>query len=61
MKRQAIYKCELEIEIQWAVRHKDGPVSVQDTGCIMSGRLYVRKSILLDSERKAKFIFSFVC
>lgn len=61
MKRQTIYKCELEIDTQWAVRHKDGPISVQDTGCIMSGRLYVRKSVLLDRERKAKFSFSLVC
>lgn len=43
MKRQTIYKSELEIETQWAVRHKDGPVSVQDSGYIMSRKLYVKK------------------
>lgn len=44
-KRQSICKFELEIEIQCAVRHREGPVSAGDTGCAMAGELWVRKSV----------------
>lgn len=37
MKRQSLYKCELEIEIQCAVRHREGPVSAGDTGWAVAG------------------------
>lgn len=57
-KRQIVYKCELETGIQWAERHKDGPAGVQDTDCMVSGRLCVRKSVLVD---RAKLSFSLVC